>query len=261
MAASFTLTATAEPNNSPPRVRLDITETGTPVINAVTVTRTDADGRVSPVRTIDGGLLPVSGGVAQLFDYEVPFGTSVTYQIVEGNAPTDTASVDATDPWLIHIGVPTRSRPVDLRIGAHEQEEWAVDQGVFPILGRREPIVVTGSTRTAPSSSLIVGTDTLAEREDLSDLLADGSALLMNVSPTLGLGLGTAYIAVGNVTVKRLSSVGTDPHWDLTLPYQVVARPAGGTRAVVTWADVAAKYSTWSSIPAGTTWAQLAAGG
>lgn len=260
MTATFTLTATAQPTNDPPRVQLDVTETGTPVISAVTINRTDVDGRVRPVRTTDGGPLPVSGGVAQIFDYEIPYGTTATYQVVENNAPTAGATLDVDVPWLIHLGVPSRSLTIDLRKGSHDQEEWDIDQAVFPILGRSEPIVITGTTRTAPASSLIAGTDTLGDRQAMKDLLADGSVLLLNVSPDLGLGLDTAYIAVGKVSSKRRSDVGTDPYWDLQMPYQVVSRPAGGTRAAVTWADVAAKYATWSAIPAGTTWAQLAAG-
>jgi hypothetical protein len=131
---------------------------------------------------------------------------------------------------------------------------------VFHILGRETPIVVTWTARNAPASSLIVATDTERDRERLRTVLADGSALLLNVSPELGIGIGTSYIAVGTVRPVRRSNVGTLPLWDFELPYQVVGRPAGGTQAARTWNTVAGQYASWNAeAAANDSWAELVA--
>jgi hypothetical protein len=242
-------------------MKLDVTASGTPTVSSVTISRTDPDGATRMVRTTDGGPLVLSGGAGTVWDNEIPYGVPVTYSVAEGSAPTVTASMDVAVPWLTHLGVPSRSVAADFRPGTNDSESWAITQGVFPILGRSTPIVITGSARTAPASKLVVGANDAGTRQALKSLLADGSPLLLNVSPTLGLGLATAYISVGNVTPSRLVDLGTSPYWVFELPYQVISRPVGGTRAAVTWADESAKYATWASIPAGTTWAQIAAGG
>lgn len=72
-----TLTATPEPANSPPRVRLDVT---LPVGSAgvsVLLVRTDPDGRGYPVRLADPAVLAGSAWVG--YDYEAPYGAPVTY--------------------------------------------------------------------------------------------------------------------------------------------------------------------------------------
>lgn len=259
MPSTFTLTATAEPAATPPRVRLDVGQTGTPALTGVNITRTDPDGRIRPVRSADGGPIPVSTtGVA--YDYEVRYGASSTWTIAENNAPTATTTLNVGVPWLVHLGDPTKSVTADFRVGTNESEEWGITQGVFPVLGREEAIVITSGARSAPTSSLIVAVNTPTARAAIRNLLADGSILFLNVPASLGLGMDSAYIAIGTVQPKRRSSIGTDPYWDLELPYQVVARPAGGTRAAIAWTDVSARYATWSSVPTGNTWAQIAAG-
>lgn len=258
MVATVTLIATPDAASTPPRVLLAVTASGTPTVSTVTLSRTDADGNTRLVRTPDGGPLLLSAGAASIYDYEIPYGTAVTYSIAEGSAPSTSAALAVDVPWLVHLGTPTRSVPLDFLRGSSDEESWPIDQGVFPILLRDDPMVITSDTRQSASSTLIVGTDTLEQKNNLRAVLQDGSTLLLNVSPALGLGIETAYVAIGNVTPKRRSDIGTAPFWNFTMPYQTVARPAGGTRAPVTWDDVDAQFGPWSDIPAGTTWAALA---
>jgi hypothetical protein len=72
--ATIALVATPQPDNIPPRVRLDVTATGTPTVTAVTVTRLDPDGRWRRVRTADDGPQPLTSGTATLYDPEAPAG-------------------------------------------------------------------------------------------------------------------------------------------------------------------------------------------
>lgn len=254
------LTVTPDLTNTPPRVRIDIADPRTTPATSVVISRLDADGRTRTVRTSDDGPLPLSGGIGTVFDYEVPFGTQVTYSANVTGAISVTTQINATRIWLIHPGAPSFSVPIVLRRGSNTSEDWNLDQGVFQILGRSTPIVVTSGARTAPSSTMIVGTESLAELASLRVLLADGSPLFLNVPPALGLGIDAAYIAPGNVQVTRPSDIGTDQLRDLTFTYQVVDRPIGGTQAAITWTDIAAKYATWTATVAGaTSWAALAA--
>lgn len=267
----MTLTATPEPDAATPRVRIDVTDTTGST--SVVVSRMDADGRSRLVRTSDGEALPISGGTATVYDYEAPYGTQVIYSTNVGSGPTAQAMLDVLAVWLVHPGVPSRSQPVDLRVGTNQSEEWAIDQGVFAILEREDPMIVTGGARTSPASSLIVKTDTAEELAGLRLLLSDGSPLLLNVHRGLGLGLPTSYIAVGTVRPARPSTVGTDGLRHVELPYQTVGRPGGGTQAAIVWDDIATRgaddytaavgsqYLTWQAIAdAGvSSWAELAA--
>jgi hypothetical protein len=257
VVATVTLTATPNPSSLPPRMELAVTATGTPTVSSVTISRIDADGSTKLVRTSDGGPLQLSGGAASLYDYEVPYGTAVTYSIAEGSAPTTTATLDVVGVWLVHLGTPTLSVPLQFRRGSFKSEDWDIDQGVFPILGRAAPMVITGGARSAPKSSFVVAVSQPEQLAALRNILADGAPLLLNCSPNMGYGIRTDYIAVGAVNVARTWEQIAYPERNVTLNYQVIARPIGGTRAPVTWADIAAKYATWADIPAGTTWAQL----
>lgn len=257
MVATVTLTATPNTATSPPKIRLVGTATGTPTVSSLTIYRTDPDGSSKLVRTPDGGPLVLAGGTATIDDFEAPFGAPVQYSVPEGTAPTTSATLSVSTPWLIHLGTPSMSVPLDFMKDSFSEEAWDLDQGVFPILGRPEPMVITGGSRQAPSSEMIVGTDTLTDLDNLQAILADGSTLLLNVSPALNLGIKTEYVAIGAARAKRRSDVGTDARRNITLPYQTVARPTGGTRTAVMWSDVGATYATWAGIPVGKTWAQV----
>lgn len=100
-----TVTATAEPDNSPPRVRLDVvTDQSTVVLH-----RVEQDGRRTVVRSYDGGPLPVVGGEVLIYDHEAPIGLPVSYT-ADGTAVTPSELVTLTGDriWLVHPGVPVR---------------------------------------------------------------------------------------------------------------------------------------------------------
>jgi hypothetical protein len=114
--------------------------------------------------------------------------------------------------------------------------------------------------RGRPVGDLAHGVGHARELAAFKLLLSSGSTLLLNVPPALGLGIDTAYIAVGKVQVTRQSDVGDHPGRDLTIPYQVVSRPAGGTQAAITWNTIAGLYSSWNDAAASvSSWAELSA--
>jgi hypothetical protein len=220
--ATIALVATPQPGNIPPRVRLDVTATGTPTVTAVTVTRLDPDGRWRRVRTADDGPQPLTSGAATLYDPEAPAGSPVTYTVAQENQPTAAAILPAAGPWLIHPGVPSRSVPLALRAGSNAEESWDIDQGTFQVIGRATPVTVNGGATA--------------------------------------LGIDPVYISVGAVRNARQSDIGADPQRDLELPYLVVDRPVGGTRLGVLWSDVATANPSWNALDAAIdSWADLAA--
>ncbi|HEU5026596.1 MAG TPA: hypothetical protein VFV01_16895 [Spirillospora sp.] len=251
------LVATPEPAHSPPRVRLDFTDTSA-TVTSLTITRQDASGRTYTVRTSDGGPLQVSGGVATLWDYEAPYGQTITYTTDSGG--TASTQLDVPRSWLIHPGVPSRSCPLVFGQGSFGAVTRSIVQGSFTVLGRSTPVITTGGARVAGASQFVLMTETIADADALDLLFSDGSPLFLNVPPSLSYDVAPMYIAVGDVAFGRPSSVAMHKDRSITVPYQTVARPGGGTRAAVTWDVVASQYATWADLAAtGLTWAELVA--
>lgn len=264
--SSVTVVATVEASNVPQRVRLDVTDTGTPAIFSSTVVRNDPDGSQVPVRTVDG--LPVvlstsgSNRVGLVYDYEMPYGVGVTYSTIESPANvTGAVTVVETAAWLVHPGVPSLSIQVNLRAGSWEEETLAVQQGVFYPMGRKNAVVQSDGVRRGPQTTITVAAETAGEVAAMRSLLDDAGILLLNVPPSLGLGIDTCYIAIADVKVRRPSSVGSNPWRDFEMPFVVVDRPAGGTQSQRTYVDLLdfASYAEMQS--AFSTYAQLLAGG
>ncbi|HEX8345574.1 MAG TPA: hypothetical protein VF657_12705 [Actinoplanes sp.] len=263
--ATLSLAVAAQPSNVPPRVMVTVTDVGAPAINAVTVTRTDNSGRVSVVRTSDGGPLPLltSGAnrVGVVYDYEAPVGVPVTYSTVE--QPT-VLSAEVTlasdDVWLIHPGVPERSMTVQFAAGSFGEESLPASSGVFWPLGRETAVVVTDGQRKLGGSQFTVALDTLAEVAALRALVADAGVLWLNVPPLSGFDIASQYVAILDITARRLTDIGSDPYRLYVCPFVPTQAPVGGTQAQWTWADVIATYATWAGVTAANkTWADLQA--
>jgi hypothetical protein len=242
--ATEKITATVEPNATPPRIRLDVA-TAKP---AVTVYRVAQDGTRTPVRTYNGGPFPVSGGSLVAYDPEAPYGQPVTYVADEaGITGSLEVTLDITDQvWLVHPGVPSRSQPI--RIQDVSQRMTAANQSVRYPLGRRDPIVASDGRRKSDVYTLTVRTKGVADTEAMKALLADMSPLLLNIPASKQWpGMGTEYIAVGDVMQVNPGGWGgwSERYWELSCT--VVARPAGGSQADNTYAKSLASYSTYAA--------------
>jgi len=245
----------------PPRVRITVTDTGTPAVTQATVTRTDQQGNVSTVRTSDGGPLPLltsgSNRVGVVWDYEAPFGQPVTYSLVENAATTATVTVSADRSWLIDVGVPERSLTV--RIAEMGEASRSVNRGVFRPLGRRDAIAVTDGARKSAEGGLSLLTLSLDERRALLSLLDNAGVVLFNTTdPTWG--IDPCYLSFGDVEEARVVTFLGNPARRWSLPYTVVASPEGGSQAAWTWADVMADNATWAALMAAEpTWGHVLA--
>jgi hypothetical protein len=105
-------------------------------------------------------------------------------------------------------------------------------------MGRSTPVVMGDGARHAAQSSLTVLTETLSELASLRALLANASVLLLNIPPQLGIGFDTCYITVQDVKIGRLTPEVIDENRSVSIPFYVVAAPAGGTQSQRTFADL-----------------------
>lgn len=255
----ITVTATVEPSTTPPRVRLNIADTGTPAITATTITRQNPDGTTTTVRTPDGQALVLTSSAGLLYDYEAPFQAAVTYSSVESPTQVTTpVTVPENRIWLIDPGVPNLSMPITVAVFGDLTRR--VNRGVFYPMGRSAPVVQTDGTRKATEGSLQVKTMSLAEIAALNAVTASGSPLLLNVPATFAWGVSSGYISIADVVEQRLVEYAPEVTRYFNLPYTVVDRPIGGTQAQRTYADLLdfptyaallAAFSTYGDLLAG----------
>jgi hypothetical protein len=257
----ITVTATVEASNVPPRVRLNVADTGAPSFATVNITRLDPNGETVPVRTTDGNPLTMNSNAGLVYDYEMPYGSPVVYSSQEtpGNV-TAPVTVPETRIWLVHPGVPAVSMPIELRAGSLSEESYPVTQGVFYPMGRKNPVVVNSGVRHGPESKLTVAIDSVSDLAAIRALVADAGTLLLNIPPGLSLGFDTSYIAVSDIRASRLTDIGSDPYRNWDLPFVTVDRPAGGSQSQRTLADLLAFPSLGSLMDNYATFADLLAG-
>ncbi|WP_344089140.1 hypothetical protein, partial [Luedemannella helvata] len=118
--------------------------------------------------------------------------------------------------------------------------------------------VVLSDVRSGLEGTLVVFTQTDAEREALHRLLDSGSVLLWQAAP--GHGVDDMYVAVSAATEER-KGLATDEWRTWQLPVKQVDMPvtvgvassAGRTWQDVltenaTWAEVLSKYATWEDV-------------
>lgn len=249
---TITVTPTTEPDNYPPRVRLDVVNSGTPSYTETTVLRVDSTGRTSPVRTPTGDplTLTVSGSdrVGLVYDYEVPSNAGVFYTTLEDSATVSGQVVIAdTRVWLVHPGVPELSQVVT--VAEFGPRTYGGERGLFRPMGRKSAIAHTTGQRGDAEYVLTLRTDTLVELAAIKTLCSDMADLFLNVPESLGWGVGAEYVSVGDLTENRLYDYAGEVrrYWDL--PCTVVDRPAGGTQADRTYADLLT-YATYASLQA-----------
>lgn len=256
------LTATAEPSNAPPRVRLDVDVSDqVPIPNEITIVRAGTDGAAVRVRQAEPADL--SGGLVTVYDYEPRYGETVTYSYESLPATTDTATLTPTGAWLLHPLVPDWSvqltSTLRLAIGTHADRLTPARRGVYRAVGRPRPIVLTQGARGDEEYDLVVYADTAADVAALRTLLADETPIQLGIPPALGWQLPQRYVSIGDVTWQAFTPAATEPKIVATLPALVVDRPEGPLVGQWTWADVASTYATWADVAAAySTWADLA---
>ena len=255
-----TITATVLPDQAGVRLAIDFSTEGA---TKVSVGRMDPTGFVSLIRAGDQVLL--TAGKASVDDYEAPLDVPVYYTATKTQpAPPPAATANSatvTIPssgrtWLKDPARPSRNMVVPI-VTSVQTLTRPSRAGVFPILERSTPIVVT-NMRQSPVGAAVFHTLTSAQRTSMVDILSPGSILLLQTDPRFG--WNTAYIHVGDVVEARVG-LATEPARQWTLPFTVVDRPEGlaeGYTIAKTWGGVKQAYATWGDLKAsGKTWEKL----
>jgi hypothetical protein len=242
-----TLVATPEPANDPPRILLELTYTGQ---TEATIVRTDPDGSQVPVRLAEPATLDGAGSWVG-YDYESWFegDTSYTATTGAGSVTSSTVSLDVTDVWLRHPGIPSLSQQIDFQgDGAPVRP---VVQAVLEPLGRIYPVVVSDGRRKAKRGEITIRTKLDAEHTALAALVDDVTPLLLDVPPSKGFGVDLThqYLAIADLTQSRLRPDYYPHPWRIwTAPYIVVGRPAGDLQSERTYATILADHATYQEL-------------
>lgn len=211
-----------------------------------------------PIRNGDPALW-VSGAWVG-YDYEAPLDEPVYYIAtpttdftdIRGQSPTVTVPSNGLT-WLKHPGRPDLNTVIEPGNGGIPSFAYGIPQGIFQVIGSVYPVPVS-SARFAQTGELTTGTVTALQRTNMKNILADGSTLLLQCPA--GWGVGSVYVAVGQVTESRVSGAPAyvpDRVW--TLPLTIVDRPVGLAAAGAgnTWGDVyntggTGAYATWKGV-------------
>lgn len=240
-----TLTVAAQPANVPPRVQLTAAGFSGAELSIV---RNDPDGRTRPVRSAEPA--PLLSGSWAGFDYEAPFGEAVTYTAIPtaGSSVTSSAAtVTVSDVWLVHPGIPDLSVSFTRdNVGKLESRSRAARTTIHRPIGRVKPIAVSES-RDTTESGITVLTDTTDEENAVWALLESGMPLLLNVPPSLGWGISSEWMSVGDVTEDYFNR-GLSGSRVFALAYTVVDRPVGALVAEWTYAGVLTTYATYADV-------------
>lgn len=248
-----TFTATPQPLNDPPRIMLSVTYTGgTGIPTSITVSRRNADGTTYLVRSANPAAM--TGGVWVGYDYESPFAQAGVYTVTPNTTiGALTASVPKlrefgiVTPWLIHPGVPALSMPITVaQPGPVPVSD--INQGVFQVLGRQNPVIRTDGVRRAPTFTLTVKTQSWDEEDALKAILADASTLLVQITyPEWERG-DYYWVSVSTVTPARAVDFygNTVTNWALTCT--ATGAPFGLLQAEWTYAGLLAAYPSYASV-------------
>lgn len=284
-----TLTATAEPTFG--RVRLELDFSDTPAATYLHVHRGLSAGPVhgvDPVVRLHGvtadlddaygtwTMKRASDGLAVFYDTELPLDTPVYYRADSSQAlsaasatagPVTIASDDAI--WIKDPVRPAHDLratvvrdPVDpacnpaggLYVVGFEADQYASASGRFSVEDSPYPIIAARPRREATSSMVLV-TKQLTDRDALKRLLMTGGVLLLQTPASWG--YGDIYIDIADVAVSRLSRDHRRPWRQWALPFARTEEPAGLQFGVdgARWMDLCDVYATWGDVTAaGKTW-------
>ncbi len=221
-------------------------------------------------------LVRPSNGLFVLYDTEMPLDVAVTYRLdtakTLATAFDDSSSVIVLSGgaiWLkdpirpahdLQITVPTNATDpaCDPATGIYfvgfEGSSYATAAGRFPVEASEFP-AVSVKRRKSFTSSMVLVTRQLTDRDRLRRLLSSGGPLFLQTPSSWG--YGDIYIDVADVEENRLSRDHRVPWRQWTLPFVQVAQPGGlqygvdGARSL----DLCDVYATWGAInAAGKTW-------
>lgn len=161
----------------------------------------------------------------------------------------DTASnvPNMTSVWLKNVLRPNLNRPIT-PVGRIEITRKS-RSGVFPIVGRSNPITVT-DVRGSREFVLNISVADAAERDEITNTLATGDTMYLHVPA--GGPVSSVFVLVGD-------TAWSDELFTYQLPMTEVAEPDGTLVGdTVLWIDVVVEFATWTDlIAAEATWSDV----
>lgn len=204
--------------------------------------------------TVRGGSeVPVVAQNANADDYEFPTGVQITYRLRGYSAldallftNTTTITQDVDDVWLKVPAAPYLNTPVNVLDRSEITRRSRA--GVFDIVGRSTPVMV-GDVASSRAYTLMLQTDTAAEKSNLDYLFASGEVVFVQVPA------GTEYIPAGYFSAGDSSEVPYDKGGDVapkrkwSVPLTEVAAPGPEVvGSAYTWTSVVADYASWTTL-------------
>lgn len=174
------MTVTPEPNNLPPRVKIELdTNDVTRTFTVITIRR---DGQV--IRSVP----PTGSAVSVLYDYDCPFGTSVTYE-AEGSDGAGTTVFDAT--WANLTG-------------------WSTVSGTPAVSGGKLTSGVVERAMPSPFTRVVVH-----NASQLTGFIGANTGGGPGVQENIG-GDGTTIFYADGVTFASVSTLAGTGDWTMT---------------------------------------------
>lgn len=184
---------------------------GTVDIDAVTIEQGTTTGSYIDGDTSGGQWLGTAGQstsvaapVLTLLDGEVPLDTAVSYQLTNpaltgGRMSSAAVVVDSLGyTWLTHPTTP--STPITVNIeGPTMARDYVADQGVFAVIGRARPVVVSAASRRSATGSISIGALSRPELATLTGMLDDLAPVLLRTPA--GYDPPDMWLALGSMTV------------------------------------------------------------
>lgn len=235
----------------PNRHRVGVALVGLESADPVYVDRILPDGRVERVRNAQG-LEPEGGGVF-FDDYDTPTDAGFRYRATQGGVVIATSDVVVLPSngrfFLMDPTLPMSALPVIPAANAIPEWQRTAPVGVYRVLGRQDPIVVT-DVRWWAEGEFTCYTLTAAQRDAFGQLSAQGLTVgLYGPAEVLG-GIGRIYLVGSQVNERRVSPRGTEQAREWHVQVTQVAQPTQVPRTtpLVDWGDVVAAYPTWQDV-------------
>lgn len=136
----------------------------------------------------------------------------------------------------------------------------AADQSINHMANRVRPTAVSRE-RKAPTAQLRMVSRTLTDRDDVVNLTAAGTPLMLRAPAVYG--YPDRYLAVGDTSEELVSTDHRVPVRTWTLPWAEVDAPVGAAQGVpeTRYDDLCTNYASWTAlVAAGWTWEDIVQG-
>jgi hypothetical protein len=264
-----TVTATADSTNA--RAIVTVTQSGTPAWDHVLVEKS-LDNGVTWIGVRSGDVDIAPGDTLTIWDYESPNGVSAIYRaqaqrtataggieqvtVSQFSPPSAAVAWQSDSVWLKSPLFPDVNTTV--RLGNFGTFTRRVARGVFDVLGRSNPIVVS-DIRHGLEGALTVAVRSVDELEAIR-FISDVSSTVLLQTPA-SYNFGSRYLALGDEHEDRINIVASNAYRWVQFDFVEVDAPAGDaltttttpgqppqSGSVATWADVVTSNTDWVTL-------------